>query len=138
MVAAGTEERGLYKLDAEPIVQQALSVTAASQSALWHARFGHVHYRALKFMNKHEMVESLPHVEQPASTLCEGCIKGKFHRMAFPQDGSVRAQVKLQLVHSDVVGRNSSKLNARSSFQIPFYCATRLPGRLCRRERALS
>ena len=50
------------------------------------------------------MVSSLPKLEAPVKHVCEGCILGKMQRASFPKDGSVRAERKLQLVHSDVCG----------------------------------
>ena len=50
------------------------------------------------------MVSLLPRLEAPPKHVCEGCILGKMQRASFPKDGSVRAEHRLQLIHSDVCG----------------------------------
>ena len=50
------------------------------------------------------MVSSLPKLEAPVKHVCEGCILGKMQCASFPKDGSIRAECKLQLIHSDVCG----------------------------------
>ena len=50
------------------------------------------------------MVSSLPKLEAPRKHVCEGFILGKMQCSSFPNDGSVRATQKLQLVHSDACG----------------------------------
>ena len=53
-------------------------------------------------LHKSDMVSSLFILKAPEKHVCEGCILGKMQRASFPKDGSVRAERKLQLVHSDV------------------------------------
>ena len=53
IVATGTYEKGLYKLDAQPYNQHAMAVSCVSQGDLWHARFGHIHHRALTCCRSH-------------------------------------------------------------------------------------
>ena len=71
---------------------------------MWHAHFGHLNFASLLRLQKSEMVSSLPKLETPSKHVCEGCILGKMQRSSFPKDGQVRADRKLQLVHSDVCG----------------------------------
>lgn len=50
---------------------------------LWHARYGHLNFRALRELATKEMVDGLPRicgVEQ----VCDGCVLGKHHRRPFP------------------------------------------------------
>ena len=51
MVATGTYDKGVYKLDAKPHVQHASVASNASLGDLWHARFGHAHHRALAYFS---------------------------------------------------------------------------------------
>ena len=48
------------------------------------------------------MVSSMPKLEAPSKHVCEGCVLRKMQRSSFPKDGLVRANTKLQLIHSDV------------------------------------
>ena len=77
---------------------------AMLDAKLWHARFGHLNIRSLLRLHKSDMVSSLPSCKAPEKHVCEGCILGKMQRASFPIDGSIIAERKLQLVHSDVCG----------------------------------
>ena len=105
IVATGTYEKRLYKLDAQPYNQHAMAVSCVSQGDLWHARFGHVHHRALTYLFNNNMVIGMPKLQQPVSEVCEGCALGKLHRLPFKKDekGDVKAIRVLQM-HSDVCG----------------------------------
>jgi hypothetical protein len=70
---------------------------------LWHGRFGHLNFSALRDLGKKEMVTGMPvvdHVEQ----VCDGCTLGKQHRPPFPQVSNFRADKGLELVHADLCG----------------------------------
>jgi hypothetical protein len=72
----------------------------------WHARFGHLNFRALRALGKKEMVEGMPvidHVEQ----VCDGCTLSKQHRTPFPQASNFRVEQGLELVHADLCGQIS-------------------------------
>ena len=43
---------------------------------LWHARFGHVNFYALKKMSKMEMVSGMPFIDH-VDRVCDGCLVGK-------------------------------------------------------------
>lgn len=69
----------------------------------WHARFGHLNFRALRDLGRKEMVMGMPvveHVEQ----VCDCCSLGKQHRTPFPQASNFRANTGLELVHADLCG----------------------------------
>ena len=109
IVASGTLCRGLYKLNmygkcVEDSACAVMDTQAISDAKLWHARFGHLNFASLLRLQKSEMVSSLPKLEAPVKHVCEGCILDKMQRASYPKDGSVRAERRLQLVHSDVCG----------------------------------
>jgi hypothetical protein len=69
----------------------------------WHARYGHLNFRALRDLGRKNMVEGMPivdHVEQ----VCDGCTLGKQHRAPFPKTSTFRASAVLELVHADLCG----------------------------------
>ncbi|KAJ8641623.1 hypothetical protein MRB53_018317 [Persea americana] len=72
-----------------------------STTMLWHQRLGHVHHAALLLMQKNNLGEGLPELEEELST-CAACQYGKQTRLPFPQNKAWRATQKLQLVHTDV------------------------------------
>ncbi|KAL0374305.1 UNVERIFIED_CONTAM: Retrovirus-related Pol polyprotein from transposon RE1 [Sesamum radiatum] len=76
-------------------------VGVEANSCLWHKRFGHTNYDALRLLEKREMVSDLPIINVP-SGVCGVCQLGKLSRTLFPVDQAWRANEKLQLVHTDV------------------------------------
>jgi len=75
-------------------------------SWLWHARYGHLNFRALHNLGKKGIVEGLPIVDQ-VEQVCDGCTLGKQHRKPFLQQSAFRASQGLELVHADLCGKNS-------------------------------
>ena len=79
-------------------------MTSMEDSAwMWHARYGHLNFQALRQLGQKEMVRGLPcvnHVEQ----LCDGCLVGKQRRSLFLREGQYRASKVLELVHGDLCG----------------------------------
>jgi hypothetical protein len=69
---------------------------------LWHRRLGHFYHAGLMYMQKHNLVRSVPKLENK-STNCATCQYGKQARKPFPQT-TWRATYKLQLVHTNVKG----------------------------------
>ena len=72
----------------------------------WHARFGHLNFRALRDLGRKEMVVGMPTVEH-VEQVCDGCTLGKQHRTPFPQVSNFRAGTGLELVHADLCGQIS-------------------------------
>jgi hypothetical protein len=67
---------------------------------LWHARYGHLNFRALQELASKAMVDGLPLI-RGAEQVCDGCALGKQHRSPFPKATAYRATAGLQLVHGD-------------------------------------
>lgn len=78
-------------------------VTNDETSLLWHQRFGHINYGSLIYMHTHDLVRGLPNINK-IDKICEGFIMGKHSREAFPQEMVWRAEIPLELTHSDVCG----------------------------------
>ena len=70
---------------------------------MWHERMGHLNYSSLVALERQEMVMGLPSIRESAQ-ICEACMLGKQHRIAFPTNTTRRATKPLELVHSDVCG----------------------------------
>ena len=86
------------------------ALATAEQSAhLWHERLGHLALRNMKLMAHREMVKGLPKLKGAELSTCEGCLKGKCHRLPFPKAVHHRAKKPLELVHSDVCGPMKQK-----------------------------
>jgi len=103
----------LAKLSLSPPV--CLLAQCDSESWLWHARFGHLNFRALNDLSAKQMVEGLPTVTR-VEKVCDGCVLGKQHRTPFPKVSSYRAEKCLELVHADLCGHITPKTVGGASY----------------------
>ena len=81
----------------------------------WHARFGHLNFRALRDLSCKSMVLGMPTVNR-VEHVCDGCVLGKQHRLPFPQASNYRAEKGLQLVHADLCGHITPKTPGGCSY----------------------
>ena len=49
-------------------------------SLMWHARLGHLNFKYMKYMSKHELIS----YKQDVHDKCEICIKSKIKKKPFP------------------------------------------------------
>jgi hypothetical protein len=96
----------------EPICLLAKAEDAAWR---WHARFGHLNFRALRDLSSRGMVTGLPIVNK-VEQICDGCVFGKQHRIPFPKASGARASQGLQLVHADLCGHITPKTPGGCSY----------------------
>ncbi|KAL0641872.1 hypothetical protein Bca4012_102526 [Brassica carinata] len=96
LIGKGVTKGELYMLEKlDPVSNHNCSFTSASslnKNALWHARLGHPHERALNLM--------LPGVSFENNE-CEACILGKHCRTVFTKSTTVYEKC-FDLIHSDV------------------------------------
>ncbi|KAL0642049.1 hypothetical protein Bca4012_102844 [Brassica carinata] len=95
LIGKGVTKGELYMLEKlDPVSNHNCSFTSASslnKNALWHARLGHPHERALNLMLPGVVFENE----------CEACILGKHCRTVFPTSETTYEHC-FDLVHSDV------------------------------------
>jgi hypothetical protein len=84
-------------------------------SWLWHARYGHLNFRALRDLGAKKMAEGIPTVAR-IDKICDGCVLGKQHRKPFPQIAKFRAASGLELVHADLCGQITPKSLGGASY----------------------
>jgi len=106
IISAPRTSNGLYTLKNAVVPPMCLYMNLEDQNWLWHARFGHLNFRALRDLARKEMVEGMPIVDQ-VEQVCDGCTLGKQHRKPFPQQSQFRANQGLELVHADLCGKIS-------------------------------
>jgi hypothetical protein len=93
----------MYVLEAEIAALMCLAMRVSESVWLWHVRFGHLNFPALRKLARDDMVRSLLEVEQ-VDQICDGCLAGKHHRSSFPHRAEYRAEEVLELVHGDLCG----------------------------------
>ncbi|XP_073355301.1 uncharacterized protein [Aegilops tauschii subsp. strangulata] len=93
----------LYILQLTPARLVCLAVHGGEDSWRWHARYGHVNFRALRQLARDGMVHGLPLIDE-ADRVCEACLAGKHRRAPFPDRALNRATTPLELVHADLCG----------------------------------
>lgn len=86
-----------------------LAHTPKQSPQLWHQRFGHLGYDNLARLQSHGMVTGIntsadEFTAAGSSSLCEGCVFGKQHRLPFQPSSSEPASRPLQLLHTDLCG----------------------------------
>ena len=126
IATASRVSQKLYLMDMKSIApgdtheDRALVAKQASLQ-VWHERLGHVSHNTIKKMCKAEMADGLlidKNVIFPE--LCEGCIMGKQHRLAFQTDRRNRARKIGGLIHTDVCGPMNIASLAGSYYFVTF------------------
>ncbi|CAN6586525.1 unnamed protein product [Malus baccata var. baccata] len=86
---------------------------------LWHKRLGHLNMTSLENLQKHEMVQRIPKMDQCSET-CEGCVFGKHHRDPFEAGKAWRAIKPLELIHTDMCGLMQTTTISRNKYFLTF------------------
>ncbi|BAF28754.2 Os11g0656500 [Oryza sativa Japonica Group] len=93
----------LYMLDINLARPVCLAAHADEDAWRWHARLGHINFRALCKMGKEELVRGLPCLSQ-VDQVCEACLARKHRRSPFPRQALCRSDEPLALLHGDLCG----------------------------------
>jgi hypothetical protein len=115
LISAPRTKKRLYTIQLGLTDPVCLLMKHNDEAWQWHARFGHLNFRALRELGRKGMVDGMPvvdHVEQ----VCDGCTLRKQHRRPFPQASSFRAEQGLELVHADLCGQISPKTPGGNSY----------------------
>ena len=66
----------LYYLDVHITRPVCLAACASEPEWLWHARYGHLNFQALRRLSRESMVRGLPPINR-VNQLCDACLVGK-------------------------------------------------------------
>ena len=107
LIGCVNKDGKLYKVN--PRVENnefANAVEEEYSSELWHLRFGHLNYKYIKDLEKHNMVSGLKITENTFTNRndCETCIFGKMNRKSCPKSSETRASNCYELIHTDLCG----------------------------------
>lgn len=112
LIAVGKKVGSLYYLDCRSGRQwtnTAKSRSHETRENVWHRRYGHLGAQSLQKLAKHQLVDGFDFNAFKEIDFCESCAEGKHHRSQFSTSGGKLSQEPLDLVHSDVCGKMSSK-----------------------------
>ena len=93
----------MFVLNNKIDMAKCLKACVKDSSWLWHLRFGHLNFGALKLLGQKDMVYGLPSINQP-NKLCEECLVGKQFQMSFSKESMSKASAPLLLIYADVCG----------------------------------
>jgi hypothetical protein len=93
----------MYKIELQLAKPACLMGSIDEPAWLWHARLGHVNFKAMKMLVEKGMAAGVPLITHP-DQLCHGCLAGKQTRVAFPKSTTFRASKPLELVYVDLCG----------------------------------
>ena len=93
----------LYMLKIEKARPECLLARTAEAPWLWHARYGHISFHALRALAGKEMVRGLPHLDH-VNQVCDRCMMAKHRRAPSPAQTEYRAGDPLGLLHGDLCG----------------------------------
>jgi len=82
----------------------AFSARSAPNLDLWHARFGHISLKSLRYLDRHNLVTGMDLRGKGELSPCDGCAKGKHHQAPFPLTSTNRATKRIERLHMDLQG----------------------------------
>ena len=88
--------------------------------SIWHRRFGHLNNKYLKPLSREKLVKGFNYHVADSTKVCESCAQGKLHKTKFPRSERSRAKMPLELIHSDVCGKLSSKSLSGAEYFLTF------------------
>ena len=103
----GKKYRKLYSLNSGPAEDECLmsKVNDGDAMKLWHYRYGHLGYDNLKLLSDTPIAEVADfNTREEFSRDCEGCAKGKMHRLPFPKKSQHQSNEVIGIIHTDVCG----------------------------------
>ncbi|KAL8112473.1 hypothetical protein AgCh_019977 [Apium graveolens] len=93
----------LYKILLDSETADCMLSKVDEESWLWHARLGHVNFKAMSLMSAEKMVVGMPKIN-PQSEVCNGCLMSKQARKPFPGQVIYSANKALEIIHGDLCG----------------------------------
>ena len=103
-----------------PEVLGEANVVTVSDRDLWHCRLCHIGDTALDELASDKAVTGVNLKDSEPRTFCDSCAVGKQHRTSPKSLVAIRAERKLQLVYSDVMGPVSVASMTNKRFMISF------------------
>lgn len=104
LIGSGFKNGGLYLLERNLPEGQGF-LAQGNDFQLWHSRLGHLNGQSLKMLKNQELVRGLEEVNFQSLSECEVCAMGKMSKLpTSPLENGIGTKMKLELIHTDVVG----------------------------------
>ena len=124
LIAVAMKVGSLYHVTCTKPKDHVYSVTkktdCLSKEDLWHRRYGHLGAKSLQQLARSNLVEEFDYNASNEISFCEPCVKGKHRRSQFPTHSEKKKSEPLQLVHSVVCGKLSSKSLGGAEYFVTF------------------
>ena len=124
LIAVATKVGSLYLVACTKPKDCVYSVAEKSDSSskkdLWHRRYGHLRVKSLQQLARGDLVEGFDYNASNEISFCEPCLKGKHQKSHFPLYSEKRQSKPLELIHSDVCGKLSSKSLGGAEYFVTF------------------
>nr|GFA20741.1 ribonuclease H-like domain-containing protein [Tanacetum cinerariifolium] len=83
-------QHNMYSIDLNNIVPDRdltclVSKASADECVLWHRRLGHLNFKTMNKLVRHNLVRGLPTKYFENDHTCTACLKGKQHKASFPR-----------------------------------------------------
>ena len=117
VVALATRHGSLYLLDCQSLEQ---AYVAGLNEDLWHRRYGHLGNDSLRQLAVEQLVDGFKFDTLKKISFCDACTEGKHHKSPFPTGGGAKAEDVLDLVHTDVCGKLSSRSIGGAEYFVTF------------------
>ncbi|MDQ4222762.1 GAG-pre-integrase domain-containing protein, partial [Pseudomonas aeruginosa] len=76
----------------------------ASDPWIWLKRFGHLNFKLLSRLSKHDLIRGLPKIDFKVDSICDACLLGKLRKSSFKLKDMISTSKPLELLHLDLFG----------------------------------
>ena len=76
----------------------------ASDPWIWHKRFGHLNFKLLSRLSKHDLIRGLPKIDFKVDSICDACQLGKLRKSSFKLKDMISTSKPHELLHLDLYG----------------------------------
>ena len=101
---SGFRKHNIYFLSMSKYVREICLIASTTSTILWHKRLGHVNFKNMSKIIKHNLTKDLPKLSFTDLGICEACQRGKMHKSSFKSKGIVSTRRPLELLHLDLCG----------------------------------
>nr|GEY68928.1 putative ribonuclease H-like domain-containing protein [Tanacetum cinerariifolium] len=115
-------QHNMYSIDLNNIIPHKdltclVAKASADESVLWHRRLGHLNFKTINKLVRHNLVRGLPSKCFKNNQTCVACLKGKQHKASYKTKLVHSVSKPLYTLHMDMFGPTSI-----SSLNHKWYC----------------